>query len=411
MSDKVHAYSETFPEAYDMERQTGEVNLLDILIVLARRRKLIFVITMGIAVLTAIVVLILPSRYTAETVVLPPTQNSSISSSLLGQFGGASSLAAMAGASLGIKNPGDLYVALFQTRTVEDSVVRRFGLMSRYNVKTMVDARKGLDRHAKISLGIKDGLIRIDVTDRDPKFAADLANGYVEEYKKLSAGLAVTEAAQRRLFFEQQLREANDNLTNAEEAMKITEQKTGVLQVDSQARSLIESAALLRGQIAAKEVELQAMQSYATADNPQVVLAQQQLTALKAQLAKLAGTDTNASAEIIVPKGNVPQAQMEYLRKLRDVKYYETIDELIAKQFELAKLDEAKQGAIVQVADVAEAPDKRSFPKRTITVLVATILGFFLACGWSLIAIGIERIKANPAERERIDELRSILKW
>ena len=140
--------------------------------------------------------------------------------------------------------------------------------------------------------------------------------------------------------------EANENLAAAEEAMKRTEQSTGVLQVDSQAKSLIESAAILRGQIVAKEVQLQAMRSYATEDNPQMVTTGQELAALKAQLAKLSGTDENSTSDIIVPKGNIPEAGMEYIRKLRDVKYYETITELIAKQFEMAKLDEARQGAV-----------------------------------------------------------------
>lgn len=409
-NEQVSASSGSLLEADEMKARPGELNLLETLIVLAKRRRLIFTVTIGVAVLTAIIVLLVPSRYTAESVILPPAQNSSISSSLLGQLSNTSSLAAVAGASLGIKNPGDLYVALFQVRTVEDSVVRRFELMKRYKAKNMVDARKALERNAKVSLGAKDGLIRIDVTDHDPKFAADLANGYVDEYKQLSANLAVTEASQRRLFFEQQLREANDSLTNAEEAMKRSEQTTGMLQMDGQARSLIESAAALRGQIAAKEVELQAMRSYATEDNPQIVLAQQELAALRAQLAKLAGSDASTSSDIIIPKGNVPQAQMDYLRRLRDLKYYETIKELIAKQFELAKLDEAKQGAVIQVVDVAVPPDKRSFPKRTITVFAATVLSFFVVCGWCLIAGGIERLKRDPVERERIAELRTILK-
>jgi len=135
------------------------------------------------------------------------------------------------------------------------------------------------------------------------------------------------------------------HLSNAgqyEEAMKHTEQSTGILQIDSQAKSLIESAAILRGQIAAQEVELQGMSSYATEKNPQVATAQQRLIALKAQLAKLSGTDANPGSDIMVPKGNIPEAGIEYLRKVRDVKYYETIMELIAKQFEMAKLDEAR---------------------------------------------------------------------
>ncbi len=384
-----------------------EVHLLDLLIVLSKYRKRIALFTISVTILAAIIVFLLPSRYTAETVVLPPGQNSSMNSALLGQLGGSSALASAAGASLGIKNPGDMYVALFRLRSVEDAVIYRFGLVARYHKKKMTDVRLKFEDRSTVALGVKDGLIRITVTDPDPNMAADIANGYVDEFRKLSAGLAITEASQRRAFFQQQLLEANESLANAEEAMKQTQQTTGVLQVDSQARSLIESAAVLRGQIVAEEVQIQGMRSYATEDNPEVVLAEHQLAALKAQLAKLSGSDVNSNSDIIVPKGNIPQAEMEYLRKLRDLRYRGTVEELIAKQFEVAKLDEARQGAIIQVADVAVPPDKRSFPERTIIIAVAAASGLLLAAGYFLLAEGFKRLRADPSEGQRLEALRA----
>jgi uncharacterized protein involved in exopolysaccharide biosynthesis len=338
---------------------------------------------------------------------MPPQHNTSMSSALLGQLSGSSALASVAGAGLGLKNPNDVYVSLFQSRTIEDSMVQRFGLKDRYKKKRDSDARSAFEKHTTVALGAKDGLIRISATDGDPKEAADIANGYVEEFKKLSATLAISEASRRRIFFEQQLLEAKENLTTAEETLKHTEQSTGVLQIDSQARSLIESAANLRAQVVAKEVQLQGMRSYATEDNPDVVTAEQQLAALKAQLAKLAGTDQDSGADFIVPKGKVPEAGMEYLRRLRDVKYYETISELIAKQFEIAKLDEARQGSIIQVVDVAVTPDKRSFPKRTVTIILVALIAFVVACGWAIFAAGMQRMIKDPTERQRIDALRA----
>jgi uncharacterized protein involved in exopolysaccharide biosynthesis len=271
----------------------------------------------------------------------------------------------------------------------------------------MSGARHAFESRSSVVLGVKDGLIRINVTDLDPKMASDLANGYVDEFRRLSANLAITEASQRRAFFQQQLAEANTNLTNAEEKMKRTEQTTGVLQVDSQARSLIESAVVLRAQIVAKEVEIEAMRSYATEDNPQLIRDVEQLNALKAQLAKLGGTLPDSNSEIIVPKGNIPQAGMEYLRAYRDVRYYETVKDLIARQFEIAKLDEAREGTIIQVADVAVPPDRHSFPKRTITILIAIFLFFFIACAWCIFSAAVERARKNPAERHRMDALRA----
>lgn len=384
-----------------------EVNLLDLLIVLTKRRRFIFAFAAGTAVLAVIALLLIPSRYTAVTVVLPPGQNSSMSSALLSQLGGSAGLAAAAGTSLGIKNPGEIYVSLFRSRTVEDSVIQRFRLIERYHEKRLSDARTAFEARSKVELGAKDGLITISVTDRDPKEAAEIANSYIDEFRKFSANLAITEASQRRIFFQQQLLEVNGNLVAAEEAMKKTEESTGVLQIDSQTRSLIESAAALRAQVGAKEVQLQGMRAYGTEDNPEIVEAKQQLAELRAQLAQLAGSDQSSGSGLILPKGKVPEAGLEYVRKLRDVKYYDTMSELIAKQFEMAKLDEARQGTEIQVVDVAIPPDKRSFPKTMITIIIAILGGFFVACGWCIIAEGLRSLKRNPDNRRRLDALRA----
>lgn len=380
-----------------------EVRFLDLLIIIFRRKKFIQRFTTGIAILTIIVVLLIPNKYTATAVILPPEQGSSLSSSLLGQLGGGSgALASLAGAGLGIKSPGDTYVSLFRGRTVEDAVIQRFGLMSRYHEKTMVDARRAFEDRSAVIFGVKDGLIRISVTDKDPRFAADVANGYVEEFRKLTANLAITEASRRRKFFQEQLLEANQNLAAAEEAMKRTQQSTGILQVDSQARSLIETAAALRGQIAAREALLQGMRSYATDDNPQIVVAEQQLEALRTQLGKLGGTDKNPSSTLLLPKGNMPEAGMEYLRGLRDVKYFEAIEVLIAKQFEIAKLDEAREGAIVQIADVAVPPDRKSAPHRTLIVILMTFLGLTGAVLWTLVSNSWNHMRQDPDKGAKI---------
>jgi hypothetical protein len=327
----------------------------------------------------------------------------------LSQLGGAGGMAAAAGAGLGIKNPGDMYLSLFHSRTLEDAVIQRFGLMDRYHAKIRSAARLALEAHAKTVLGAKDGLITLSVTDKDPNEAAAIANGYVDEFRKFSANLAISEASQRRAFFEKQLLEANEKLATAEEAMKSTEQATGVLQIDSQTRALIESAAALRAQVVAKEVQIQGMRTFATDDNPDLLEARQQLAALQAQLAKLGGTDKDSSSSLLVPKGNVPEAQVEYVRKLRDVKYYETISELIAKQFEAAKLDEARQGTAIQVVDLAVPPEKKSSPRLGLIGLGALVLSFFAACAYTLGAAGLQSLNRSQENRQRFDAVRAEL--
>jgi tyrosine-protein kinase Etk/Wzc len=383
-----------------------EISLLDLLIVVVRNRRLILKIAACTIVVGIILSLVLPFKYTAMTAILPPQQGSSAGSALMSQLGGLGSVASFAGGgALGLKNPNDLQVALLKSRTVEDAMVDRFHLMELFHAKLKSVARKDFEKIVEIDSGSKDGVISISVTDRDPRRAADMANGYVEEFKKYSAGLAVTEASQRRLFFEQQLVQAKDNLANAEEELKKVGQKTGMIQLDSQARAAIELVAELRGQIAAKEVQISGMRSFATGENPELQLAEQQLASLRSQEEKL-GANPDGASNVMIPKGNLQAAGIEYVRKLRDVKYFETIFDLLARQFEVAKIDEARQGTIVQVVDRAIVPDKRSSPQRTLIVLGAVVLGLFLGVVWAFAREGVTRLSNNPVEHSRLELLK-----
>jgi tyrosine-protein kinase Etk/Wzc len=395
----------------DLPRVEAEVSVLDILVVLLERKRFIVSFVVGAAVLAAIVSLLLPVQYEAKVALLPPAQNSSIGSALLGQLGSMGalgSLASLAGGSLGIKNPADMYVSLLTSRTVEDAMIQRFGLMQEYHKKKMSEARKALEHRTTAVAGTKDGLIRLTVEDHDPKRAAELANGYVEEFRRLSASLAITEAARRRLFFEQQVEQAKRSLTAAEDAMTKTQQATGVLQIDSQARALIESAAVLRAQVVAKEVQIEGMRSFATDDNPNLVLARQQLAALQAQLDRVAGSQSDTGSDINLSKGRVTGSEMEYLRSYRDLKYQETVFELLAKEYEVAKLDEAREGSIIQVVDAAVPPDTKSFPRRTLTVLVAAIIAFFLAVFWVWLRRSLDNAFELPENRQRLRTIKAL---
>ena len=387
-----------------------EVSFLDVAVLLVKRKRFIIRFVLAAIVLSIILALILPVSYEAQVVLLPPTgQGSSIASALLGQLGSlgsVGSLSAIAG-GFGMKTPTDMYVSLLKSRTVEDATIQRFGLMSEYKTKRLSDARKVFERQANVVAGQKDGLIRVTVEDHDAKRAAELANGYVEEFKKLSASLAITEAARRRLFFEQQLEPAKEQLARAEEAMRKTQQETGVLQIDSQARALIESTAVLRAQVVAKEVQIQSMRSFATDDNPEIVLAKQQLAALQSQLEQIAGSQKDTGSDIVLSKGRITGSGLEYLRRYRDLKYNETVYELLTKELEIAKLDEAREGEIVQVVDTAVIPDKKASPHRTLIVIGATILAFLVAVSYVIVRRGLERTFSVPENRERLDAIKT----
>jgi tyrosine-protein kinase Etk/Wzc len=388
----------------------SEVSLLDMLVLLSRRKRFILRFAAVSAVLATILAFLLPVKYEARTVLLPPAQNTSIGTSLaqLGNMGSLGSLAALAGGSLGLKNPADMYVSLLTSRTVEDAIIQRFGLMQEYHRKRMMDTRKELESNTTAIAGAKDGLIRITVEDRDPNRAAALANGYVEEFRKLSASLAITEAARRRQFFEQQVEETKEKLTAAEDAMSKTQQTTGVLQIDSQARALIESAAVLRGQVMAKQVQIEGMRSFATDDNPALKLAKQELAALQAQLQRVAGSEQDTGSDINLSKGRVTQEGMEYLRSFRELKYQETVFELLAKEYEIAKLDEAREGSIVEVVDTAVPPDKKSSPHRLLIIFGLTLLSFFVAVFWLLTRQRFALASAVPQNRHRLRLIRDL---
>lgn len=395
--------------------ESSQVSVLDLLTILAERKRLVFSVTAVFAIVAVIVSLILPKRYTATATILPPQQNTSLASALTAQLGsmGGAGLAALAGggSSIGLKNPNDMLVAMMKSRTVEDAMVQHFKLMQEYRAKYPSDARKALEHFTKIDGSGKDGLIHISIEDSTPERAKELTNGYLDQFQNLSEHLAITEASQRRLFFERQLEDAKNNLANAEEEMKKTEQRTGLIQLDSQARALIESAASLRAQITSKEVQIKSLETFATDQNGQLVQAEQELESLRAQLAKLGGSESDPDASLIVTKGQVSEAGVEYVRRLRDVKYYETIFDILARQFEIAKLDEAKEGALIQVVDTAVAPDKRSSPHRGLIVIIATVAGFFIGSTAAIFIAGFERLQDDVATREKFHMLRRAISF
>jgi len=386
-----------------------EISLLDLLIVVAERRRMVLLVTAACAILSVVIAFLLPNWYTATVVLLPPQQNSSVGSAIASQLGNLGPMAALAGGSLGLKSPNDMYVSMMKGQSVEDKMIDDYDLRREYRQRLMSDARKAFEKHATVDGTGKDGLIRVSVEDRNPVRAAQLANAYVEHFQGLSQTLAITEASQRRLFFEKQLVQTKNSLADAEVALQRTEQTSGLIQIDSQAKALIESAASLRAQIAAKEVQVQAMQTYATGQNSQVIQAQQELESMRAQLEKLGGSVDTANS-LIVPKGKLTEAGLDYVRKLREVKYNEAIFDILARQFEIAKLDEAKEGALVQVVDPAIPPDRKSSPKRTIIVIVSIVAGFFLGILAALVQAAWARLKEDPESGSKLDLLRRALR-
>ena len=404
------AMNEGSASVMSVEQASGHADFLDILLVLAREKKRILQITLAVTLLTTIIVLVVPKMYTATATILPPQQNQSVLSTMVGQVAGAATLDLR---DLGLKNPSDVFVAMLQSRTVEDALVNRFDLRKVYNVKRYQDARKILENRSEINPE-KEGLISIRVSDRDPRRAADMANAWVDELRSLNQNLALTEAAQRRIFFEQKMASEREDLSKAELALRQVQERTGVIQPDAQTRALVGAVAELRASIAAKQVQLQSLRTYATENNPEVKRAERELAELQSQSAKLSqmersGTDLGAG-DLQVPTRRVPEANLEYLRAARELKYHETLYDFLAKQLEAARIDEAKDAVMVQVVDRAVEPERKSSPKRMLIVAVAAIASFLLSCLGVLLWEAIRRKRQDPNEGARIAQLQHYLR-
>ena len=406
-TDPILDQAEPLSSGYVKVRPKADVNMLELLITLTRRKFTILKTALVITVAVAVISLVLPVRYTARIMIMPPPQqNQSLANMMLGQL---SMLAGFAGKDLGVKNSVDLYQAMLTSESVENGLIQKFQLMKLYHTKTLEDTRKVLRKRTTLKPQLKEGLIQVFVDDSDPKRAADIANGYIDELHALNQRLALTENSQRREFFEDQLQQAKENLIKAEQTMKQTQEKTGVLQLDSQARTIIQNVASLRGQIAAKEVQLQGMRTFATRQHPDIVLAEEQLSALRAQLAKALHSSNVQPGDTEIPTSKVPEASVEYIRAYRDLRYYETIYEIISKQYEAARLDEARSASFAEVVDPAVPPERKSFPHQILMTIVGFFAGILLGCVLVIVQEAYQRFISNPANREQVDLLKSYM--
>lgn len=376
---------------------------IDLLLSVVKRKWFIAKVTLAVTILTIIVALFISRSYVAKTSILPPEQNQSLTAAMMGQLG---SVAALAGKELGLKNPSDAYVLVLKSNAIGDQLIRRFDLMRLYKKKNLVDTLKALSDHTEIS-DDKSGVITIEFADKDPKRAADIANGYVEELRQVMKNLSVSEASQRRAFFEEQVGEAKQQLAESEIGLEGVEEKTGLIQLDSQAKAIIQQITNVRQQIAAREVRLQGMRSYATADNPYLQRTERELAALRGELSNLERQRNVGAGDTQIPTAGMPSASLDYLRKMRELKYNEMVFEVLSKQYELAKLDEAKEATSIQVFDPATPPDKPTKPHRSLIVLGAFFGTLLLTSMWSIAVDLHARAKQDTRYAAKLALLRS----
>ncbi|MGE0496635.1 MAG: GumC family protein [Ramlibacter sp.] len=353
-------------------RDSDDVNLVQVMTAIGEEKITIGVFTLMAAVVGLGISLLLPPVYTARTTLLPPQQGQSASSSMAASLG---ALAATAGVASAFKTPEELYVGLLRTDSVANALIDRYRLRERYEEQTLVDARRELAHNVNISADRKSTLISIDVDDEDPAFAAQLANGYADELRKLMGRIALTDAQQRRAYFEQQMAKAKDELSRAEVAVKRAQDQSGLLSVDAQTQTMIGAAAQIRGQIVAREVQLQALRPYAGPENPELQRLLSELGSLRAQLSRM---ENGSGESSVTGKATGAADALGNVRLYRELKYQEAIYSTMLQQYQLAKADEARDAPLMQQVDVAVAPDRKSKPNRKVVVLGAAGLGLVL---------------------------------
>jgi len=374
--------SQVLTQAVEDEFDDGpSIGLLDLLTWLGEGKRVIAIVTGLAAVVSLVFAMTRAPIFTARTTLLPPgAQQQSSSAAALAALG---SLGGLTG-GLAAKTPDELYVNLLKSDSVQRALATKFDLYKRYEIETYEVLRKTFAQYVRVTSDKKSGVITVEVDDKEPQFAAEMANAYATEITKLLGRLAVSEAQQRRVFFDQQLTETKENLVKAEQALRQVQEKSGMIVLDQQAEAIIKAVAELKTKIIEREVRLKVLRTTTTAQNPDVQLLSSELSALRSELARMESASgasaPRSSGGIDIPVGKLPAAAVDYVRAAREVKFQETMLASMLRQFEVAKLDEAKEAPALQQIDVAQPPDRKSKPSRALIVLSVTLLALLASC-------------------------------
>ena len=374
-----------------------EINLLDLFFVVLKHKRVILLVCMIALVLMCGITLLMPNIYIATARILPPQENNSGLSAALGSMG---DLAALAGISVG-GTTGELYVGMLHSRTILDAIIDEFDLINIYETEYRLEAYKALEDHVNISLDSNDGIISVSIEDENSQRAADMANRFVDELKNLNVQINLGAAGRERLFLQNRLIQVKKDLSVAEEKLKTFQEANKAIRIDDQASAIIGAIADLKAEVTKRKVELGVLLSYQTEENLQVKALKETISQLNMQIEKLEQnpTDKQKASDIFIATSQVPELGLQYARLLREFKIQEALYELMTKQFELAKINEARDTSTLQVLDEAVAPDKKSKPKRSMIVLLVTFLSGVMAVFFAFIWEFLQKLKSEDPER------------
>jgi tyrosine-protein kinase Etk/Wzc len=384
----------TGSQGFDEEESIDLVQLFQALL---RRKWTILALSLGCFVLATVFAFLLPLQYTSTASFIPPNVSAggSMASALAGQLS-----AIGAGDMLGTaKSSGELYSGMLKSRSVLGDLVKHFDLMQLYGLKKESQAEETLAGKTVISVDVKSTIVTLSVTDKSPERARDLANAYMDALRETESRLALGQSSQRRLFFGQQLAKEKDDLEDAEVELKKTEERSGLIAPAGQTESEIKTIAETQAQLAARQVQLAALRESGTEQNPEIIRLRSEIDDLQGQLKRLQNGGAMGTVAAI-PTSRVPQLELDYVRKKREVEYHEALFDALAKQYEAARLDEAHDAPVLQVLDPASYPDSKSGPKRSYYMLGGLMLGFLGSCAWILIQERVHSLRSQLAASE-----------
>lgn len=381
-----------------------DVNIRDYFRVIVKWRRLIVFNTVAITMLTVVVSLVLPKKFTASTILLPPVEQPEILGigSLLG--GGLGAVASMAGLP-GMATASDVFAKILKSRRVMEGVVKKCNLMDEYGAESMEEAVRSLSGATSVEV-FPEGLIAISVDARTPVLASDIANSYVDGLDRFNMEANMTRGKRNRIFIEDRLVSVKMDLKAAEESLKLFQQKHKTVFLEEEVKAAIEAAGNLKAEIIAREVQLGILRDYATEENPQVRGLKVEIAQLNRRLreieygSKSKGSDSKFGAGFSVPFSKLPAVGLELGRLMREAKIQEVVFELLTQQYEQAKIAEARDTPTVQVMDRAVPPERRSFPQRRKLVMVGFVFSVFVGVGLAFFLEYVDRLQERPREYE-----------
>jgi tyrosine-protein kinase Etk/Wzc len=364
-----------------------EWSLIDVVRRIVRGRWVVLMFIFAGMAFGLLIALTWPQWYAAQAVFLPPRAQESMSlgSGVGGAAGAASALMLQ-------QDPSDMYLGMLGSRSVTDDVIDHVGLMAIYHAKTSASARIKLQGQSKFKVN-KNSLISVDVTDKDPKLAASIANAYLEALYRLNGSMVASASAHRSAFLKDQLQAQKNTLDAAEVAFTKVEEKTGIVLPEGEAQAGLRATADLQASIGAAEARLSGVRMGATENNPGVIQARAELAELRAQLARQQASSAKQHARIgLASSSALPGLMMEYVQKMRDVKLNEALYESLTQQYEKARILSLDPGPQLQIVDLGIVPEGKAGPPRTLIVLVGIVLGFFAGLAWVLFKEPLTRL-------------------